>query len=283
MTAPTPPLGLRALPAATPDLRAALGTVPGLFRLTDDPAAAVTWLTTGDEGWAPRADAALAAGARLVVLDTDQPVTPDDVARLGGRPVVLLGAWTHAPQLRALAQALPGLGAADLVDLLVVDGSDDAPAPEAALWGATSMLAAVGLGLDSVPRVTSADHVVTADATARTARVHVTCVHRPGAAARASLKVFTPEGSVEATLGDPGVAAPGRVLVVTADSGSLTGTAYETPRRVALHDAHAALARPGSSPPPGLLDTHAHTARLLSEVSWAPGTAVTSHPLEGTR
>ncbi|ACZ30403.1 hypothetical protein Xcel_1372 [Xylanimonas cellulosilytica DSM 15894] len=282
MTTSTSTLRLRALPAAAPDLRAALGTVPGLFRLSDDPAAAVTWLA-GGPGWAAQADAALTAGARLVVLDTDVPVTPDDVARFSGRPVVLHGPRTHAPQLRRLAQLLPGLGAAELVDLLVVDGSDEKRAPDVALWDAVSMLTAVGLDLDVVPRVTGGDQVVMADAIAGTARVHLTCVHRPGATTRTSMKIFTPHGSVEAAMGDPTVALPGQVLVVTADGGSLVGTAYETSRRVALRDAHAALTGDGAPPPPGLIDIHSRAARLFSQVSWVPGTAQSSPQPEGAR
>lgn len=279
----TPPiLGLRAQPGATPDLLAALGTVPGLFRLTADRAAPVVWLAGGST-WAAQADAALAAGARLVVLDTSGAVMPDEVARLEGRPVALLGTRTHAPQLRALAGALPGLGAPELVDLLVVDGSDDEPAPAAALWDAVSMLTAAGLDIDAVPAVTRGARATTADATAGTARVHVTCVHRPGTASRAAMKVFTSRGSVAATMGDPRVAAPGAVLVVTAEGTSVADGAYETPRRVALREAHAAVTGSGPLPSTALLDAHAHAARLLGKIAWEHRAAGSSPQPEGTR
>lgn len=274
-------LGLRAVPHPTAELETAVGTMPTAFRLTtsaDDPQ--IVWVT-GAGDWPGAVAAALDAGALAVVLESAGPLDRADLARFADRPVVLVGTRTHAPQLRELAARLPALGELDLVEVLVVDGSAAPLDPAAALWDAVTMLTSAGLVIDTVPVVTLGRQTMTAEAMAGGARVHVGHVRRPGAAPRASVKVFSPQGSVEASMGDPVVALPGTVLAVGATDASLASTAYVTPRRVALGEVRAMVAG-NLATPQGLLDLHAHTADLLSQVSWAGAGQATPTQLEGT-
>lgn len=260
-------------------LEAAVGTVPAKFHLTDsadDPH--VAWVF-GGEGWAQQVEAALQAGALAVVLDAAGPFDPSELEAFQHRPVVLAGTRTHAPQVRELASRLPALGDPAFVEVLVVDDTPEAAFP-AVLWDIVATLTAAGLHIDSVPRVTVGEQALMAETTIGTARVHLSHVRRHGAVPRASIKVFSAQGSVEATMGDPTVALPGRVLGVGATDASLSSTAYVTPRRVALEEVHATVAR--GLNPPGLLELHAHAASLLSQVSWAGGEQRTPTQLEGT-
>lgn len=260
-------------------LEAAAGTVPASFHLTesaDDPH--IAWVF-GGQGWEQRVEAALQAGALAVVLDAAGPFGPADVEAFRGSPVVLAGTRTHAPQLRDLASRLPALGDLAFIEVLVVDDASQAQ-PAAALWDIVAMLTAAGLHIDSVPLVTVGEQAVMAETFVGTARAHLSYVCREGAVPRASIKVFSAQGSVEATMGDPTVALPGRVLAVGAKDASLSSTAYVTPRRVALEEVHATVAR--GLTPPGLLELHAHAASLLSQVLWAGGEQTTPTQLEGT-
>lgn len=275
------PLGLRVIPGGTAAIEAAVGTVPTAFQLVDTAAAPhVAWVL-GGQGWADDVDAALSSGALAVVLDSLGPLTPSEIARFAGRPVVLVGTRTHAPQVFALRDKLASLGELAFVEVLVVDGS---PAPldaPAALWDTIAMLTTAGLGITAVPRVGLGDQSVMAETAIGSATAHLSYVRRPGVPARASIKVFSSLGSVEAAMGDPTVALPGKVLAVGATDASLVGTSYVTPRRVALEEVRAMVARHLVSPP-GLLDLHAPAADLLTQVAWAGGEQTTPTQLEGT-
>ena len=279
--APTGRLGLRAIPGPSAELEAAVGTMPSVFRLTtDSDEPHVAWVGGGPDWPAAVADA-LDRGALAVVLETVGPVAAADLARFAGRPVVLVGTRTHAPQLRELAARLPGLGEPALVEVLVVDGHHAPLEPAAAVWDALAMLTSAGLVIDTVPVVTPGCRAVSVTTTVGDARVQLSHVRRPGAAARASVKVFSSRGSIEASMGDPVVALPGTVLAVGAEDASLAGTTYVTPRRVALGEVRAMAA--GHLPtPPGLLELHTHVADLLGQASWARAEQATPTPWEGT-
>lgn len=270
-------LGLRPVPAATPALEAAVGSLPACFRLTaatTQPHAA--WVV-GGPGWAEDVEAALAAGALAVAVDTVGPLTPAEFGRFPGDRVLLVGTRTHAPQLRGLAAALPGIGEPELVDVLVVDGGPVAQEPDAVLWDGFAMLTAAGLGVTSVPRVSLGRRAVLAEAWIGHARAHLTCLHQPGAADRAVIKVFAAGGSVTASMGDPLVAAPGEVLTVTERDARLAATDYLTPRRVALAELHAAAT--GAAQLPGPLAGHARAADLISRVAWPARAKTTPTPI----
>jgi len=273
-------LRLLPIPGPTPALEAAVGSLPADFRLTGNPAHPhVAWVT-GGPGWADDAAAALDAGALAVVLDSAGPITPAEIARFADQPVLLVGTRTHAPQLRGLSTALSGLGEPALVDVLVVDGGPVAPEPAAALWDAVAMLTAAGLELSSVPQVGLGEGVLLAEAWIGGARLHLTCVHRPGAAPRAVVKVLASDGSYHATMGDPLVALPGEVLVVQQDGARLAATHYLTPRRAALGELHDAMT--GHGRPLAGLALHARVGHLLSQVTWPDPEHQASTQLEGT-
>ena len=265
MSVPAGPIGLRVIGPVAVEMAAAVGSVPTLFRLVTATSAPHAAYLQATAGWVEVARAAVAEGA-LAVLAAG-PARPSDAEldALALLPVVLLGTRLHAPQLRALAGEL--VEDPDWIEVLVVDGSATEFDPRAALWDAVAMLTAAGLAIDSVPRVVLAPGVVLADTTCGSARVHLSCVHRRGAVARATIKIFGASGSVEAAMGDPAVASPGEVLAVSGKDAVLSGTSYQTPLRVALTELHAAL----SSDPvslPGRSHTHAHATRLLNQVAW---------------
>lgn len=272
-------LGLRVDGEVTAPLAAAIGTVPALYSGPTDGAPEVAWIVA-DRGWADRAEAALRQGAAAVVVDTPPGVTPDEIDRLAGRPVVLAATRTQAPQVGTLARLIAAQAdPPDWVDVLVVDGSPTRGEPSAALWDAAAMLTAAGIGIDTVPRVSVGPAVVLADTTAGPARVHLSCVHQPGAAPAATIRVFAAGGSVAATMGDPAVAVPGEVVAVGAQGATVATTDYQTPRRVALTGVHAALTT-GVDPLPGRLDDYAGLSRLLGQVMWPP-VLPESQPQEG--
>lgn len=265
----TGPLRLRVIGQRTAPVTAAIGTLPALFVTSGQPGdAEVAWVVAG-AGWADQAAAALRQGAAAVIVDTPGVVTPAEVERFAGRPVVIAATRSHAPQVRALAGLVASReDSVDWIDVLVVDGSATGGDPPAALWDAGAMLVAAGIGIDSVPQVSVGPGVVVADATAGRARVHLTCVHRAGAAPAATIRVFLADGSVAATMGDPAVALPGEVLTVGPRDAVLAATDYQTPRRVALTEVHAALA--AGLPLPGRLDDYDRLSHLLSQVAWPP-------------
>lgn len=262
------PVGLRVFGAVPPVVSAVLGSVPSWFRLSGDTTVPhVAWVD-GADSWADDVRTALADGALAVLVDRPGIVTGVELDGFADLPVVLIGSRTHAPQVRALATILaPLVTSVGWVEVLVVDGSLGEYEPEAALWDATAMLTAVGLGIDSVPKVSTGPGVVTADATVGATRVHLSCVHRPGMARRATIKAFGGDWSAEASMGDPAVAFPGEVLAVGTQGASQPSTTYETPRRVALGEVHSGLTG-DLERLRGLTNVHAHATHLLNQVVW---------------
>lgn len=274
-------LAVRAVPAPTPSLVAAVGALPGRFRL--DPATHgphVAWITDAP-GWPEVATAALDAGAVAVVLGSTAALGADDLAPFAGRRVVLAGRRTHAPQVLEFASRLPDLGPLDFVEVLVVDGSTDPFVPADALFDTVAMLTRAGLPLDTVPSIGVGGGSLVVDAVLAGARAHLSVVHRPGAASRAAIKAFSARGSLEATMGDPAIAAPGSVLAVTASGARQFPTRYVTPLGVVLDEVGAALAQ--RLDPPGLLELHAPAAGLLGQVEWVGVEQTTPTKLEGTK
>lgn len=262
------PVGLRVVGAVPPAVSATLGSMPAWFRLSQDTTVPhVAWVN-GTSSWADDVRTALADGALVVLVDRPGKVSGSDLDGFANQPVVLVGSRTHAPQVRALASILAPLATSvGWVEVLVVDGSLGAFEPAAALWDATAMLTALGLGIDSVPKVATGAGVVTADATVGSTRVHLSCVHRPGMAPRATIKAFGGDWSAEASMGDPAVGFPGEVLAVGTRSASQSSTTYETPRRVALDEVHSGLTG-DLEILPGLTKVHAHATHLLNQVVW---------------
>lgn len=233
-------------PGARAAVVAAVGSAPGWFRVADEPAGPhVAWVLAGDD-WPSTVAAALDAGAAAVVVDEPRTVTGDDLARLAGapRPVIVATARSHAPQLRALAgRVAPVRDEVTWVEALVVDGAAGPLDPQAALFDGLATLAAAGLPVDALDAVVVRERALMADGRSGGARVHLTSVRSRGAAPRARVAAFGPFGSLVATAGDPLVAAPGEVVQVGADGALVLPTDYETPRRLALREARAAVAR----------------------------------------
>jgi hypothetical protein len=233
-------------PGAREAVAAAVGSAPEWFRLADEPSGPhAVWVLADDDTWPDEVVAAAAGGAGAVVVDSPRLVTPDQLARLAaaGRTVIVATQRSHAPQLAALAGLVgPVRDEVTWVEALVVENGEGPLDAAAALWDALATLAAAGLPVDSVERLVATERALLVDARSAQARVHATCVRSLGATPRVRVAAFGSFGSLAATAGDPLVAAPGEVVQVGPDGARAVPTDYQTPRRLALREAHAVVA-----------------------------------------
>ena len=222
----------------------------------------VVWVDSA--AWAGDCAHALADGARIVIADRPE-VTPAEVEALAGKPVVLCDEYTHTPAVREFGRlAAEVKDGVEWVELLLRCGDD----ARDDLWRALVTLTACGLPIDTVPLVTPS-HCLIADCCSGRARVHITAVREssPAGCRAATIKAFGPFGSLELRLGDPDVANPGEVIRTDDDRACLAKPEFQTSRRAALKEAHAALAD-------GLaitsrLDDYALASRLLEQATRA--------------
>ncbi|MDR1825750.1 MAG: hypothetical protein LBR27_10580 [Bifidobacteriaceae bacterium] len=247
-----------------PAVRAAIGTLPQLYREVAAPPAGgghVAWVMAGGDTWPDAVAAALQAGPAAVVVDQPTWATPDAIGQVeraaGTVPVILAGSRTHAPQVRDLAALVePVKDQIEWVDALLVGG-------EASLFDALATLQAAGLAVVTPPRLTASPHGFVVEATAggaARAGVHLTVLQGAGYTPQAVIKAFGSFGSLAATAGDPLVAYPGEVIRIDQSGYRAEPTDYQTPRRVALREVHAAVA--GSLVSPHRLNSYVPVAAL---------------------
>jgi hypothetical protein len=244
-------------------LLAAVGTLPELYRLTPQANGRhLAWVMAASPDWPTAVADALSNDPLAVVVDEPMDPTVADIERLADTdiPLLLNTPQLNAPAVSQFAAAVAPLQL-DWVEALLVDAADNSA--QTSLFNALALLQAAGIPAHTLASVTIGASAVLADACLETAPAHLSCVS--GRYPRkATIKAFGPFGSLEALVGDPRAAFPGEVVKVEATGVSGGPNSYQTPRRLALLEAHATVAE--SRNPLHSLSAYARPAALSAAI-----------------
>ncbi|MDR1393668.1 MAG: hypothetical protein LBJ62_06855 [Bifidobacteriaceae bacterium] len=258
-------IGATSTSQTQPVYDAAASAIPYIKPVAQGLGGHIAWVMANRPDWASLVSAARSDNPAVVVIDQPTTPTPADLADLGDGivPLWLVTPHNWAPAVATMKQAAAGLEFDWLEAATFSPGEAD---PWTCLFDALVLLRSAGLGDAAIDNLTFGPHCVVAEARAGQTAVHLTCL-RGSYPLKATVKAFGSFGSLELALGDPRAAFPGEVVRVGPDGSTLYPTTYQTPRRMALLEAHALVA--GSRNPDHLLSAYAQTVANLAAAGYA--------------
>ncbi|MDR1431426.1 MAG: hypothetical protein LBI99_04825 [Propionibacteriaceae bacterium] len=245
-------------PGQRRQLVSAVGTLPRYYQVVPRADHHLAWVLAACPDWPDLVAEALGANPLAVVVDEPMDPSPAAIDRLAdaGIPLILNTPQLFSPALAQFAAAVGPL-TLDWVEVLALTAGD--MSPQTALFNALAMLQAAGMPVKTLDSVVVGAQAVLADARLDTAHAHLSCVRGPHRQ-KATIKAFGPFGSLETLVGDPRAAFPGEVVKVDATGATVWPHSYQTPRRLALLEAHATMAE--SRNPLHSLSAYARPAAL---------------------